>query len=896
MPPIPEGLVAALADRYRLTRELGAGGMATVYLAEDLKHPRQVAVKVLRPDLAATLGPDRFIREVGIAARLSHPHIVGLLDSGEAAGFLYYVMPYVEGTSLRQKLQREGELPIPEAVRILRDVADALAYAHSQGVVHRDVKPENIMLVARHALVMDFGVAKAVAEGKEASTSSLTSAGTALGTPAYMAPEQAAGDANVDHRADLYAWGILAYELLAGQPPFVRNTPQKTLAAQVTATPEPVTHHRANVPGPLAHLVMQCLEKKAADRPQSAEEVLHQLDQVLTPSGGMTPTDTRPYQTAAARRARRRTLLTGATVVAGLAVVGLLTWRWWQGRAEPIVAERVLVAPLEAEGEGFEGLARDLAALPTAMDREGIGTPVPAATVRDLAARRGGSDAAAQAEYLGRRTGAGYVLRTSCAPQGAGAACQLELFQRPGNRLRMAVPVRGAGLDSAFSARVQEQALAMLLVERYWGDQTTWLGEYVPSSLGAVRAFHRAWEDTWISDELIEQAALADSNWVAIYSLWQASRPDFTTAQQDSALAVLARRPGLTERDQLTIQVRRCAGCDPERVFEVLRQLYRGWPALWHLLYVKEAVATNHAQAAVDAVARADSLPATKPWRAWENFYIASALHQLGRYQDQLARARALRALPPQAWEGAMATAHKVRAGLWQALEIQGYAGLGQVDSLRRIVAELDGESWYSGAWLTSEVLEDLGLSAALELMAHRNEAAGLALLRESLPAMRRLRESEGNFTLAENEVWALEWTGELDQARALAEQILRERPMVGHVPEMLGSLGKIAARQGRREDALGISRALADSAVAWRERPLSGALAPEGRVASYLYYRAAIAARLGEREQAVSLLRDAHGVWMGLVPGDFIWLHKDPDFASLRGYPPFEALLAPKD
>ncbi|MDH5316065.1 MAG: serine/threonine protein kinase, partial [Gemmatimonadota bacterium] len=225
MPPIPEGLVAALADRYRLTRELGAGGMATVYLAEDLKHSRQVAVKVLRPDLAAALGADRFVREVGIAARLSHPHIVGLLDSGEAAGFLYYVMPYVEGTSLRQKLQGEGELPVPEAVRILRDVADALAYAHRRGVVHRDIKPENIMLVERHALVMDFGVAKAVAAGRETSgTSGLSSAGTALGTPAYMAPEQAAGDAHVDHRADLYAWGIVAYELLAGQPPFVRNT------------------------------------------------------------------------------------------------------------------------------------------------------------------------------------------------------------------------------------------------------------------------------------------------------------------------------------------------------------------------------------------------------------------------------------------------------------------------------------------------------------------------------------------------------------------------------------------------------------------------------------------------------------------------------------------------
>jgi TolB-like protein/tetratricopeptide (TPR) repeat protein len=322
-----ERLKAALADRYRIERELGAGGMATVYLAEDLKHHRQVAIKVLRPDLSASLGAERFLREVGIAARLSHPHILGVHDSGEADGFLYYVMPYVEGISLRQKLQREGELPIPEAVRILRDLADALAYAHRQSVVHRDIKPENVMLVERHALVMDFGVAKALAEGKERGSSSLTSAGVALGTPAYMAPEQASGEGHVDHRADLYAWGVVAYELLAGQPPFVRATAQNTLAAQVTATPEPVTHHRANVPGTLARLVMQCLEKKPADRPQTAEEVLRQLETGLTPSGGMTPTDTRTHQTAATRLAwRRKTvpILAGAAVVLAGVVGGAL--------------------------------------------------------------------------------------------------------------------------------------------------------------------------------------------------------------------------------------------------------------------------------------------------------------------------------------------------------------------------------------------------------------------------------------------------------------------------------------------------------------------------------------------------------------------------------------------
>ncbi|HEX6091218.1 MAG TPA: serine/threonine-protein kinase, partial [Gemmatimonadales bacterium] len=211
-------LAAALADRYTIVRELGAGGMATVYLADDLRHRRKVAIKVLRPELAASLGPERFLREIEVAAQLTHPHILPLHDSGAVDGFLFYVMPYIDGESLRTRLDRVGELPITEAVRVLREVADALSHAHSLGVVHRDIKPDNVMLSGRHALVMDFGVAKAVSEatGKNA----LTTAGVALGTPTYMAPEQAAADPHLDHRVDIYALGAMGYELLAGRPPF----------------------------------------------------------------------------------------------------------------------------------------------------------------------------------------------------------------------------------------------------------------------------------------------------------------------------------------------------------------------------------------------------------------------------------------------------------------------------------------------------------------------------------------------------------------------------------------------------------------------------------------------------------------------------------------------------
>jgi len=283
-------LTAALANRYRVERELGHGGMATVYLAQDVKHERQVAIKVLRSELAASLGADRFLREIHVASQLQHPHILTLIDSGEADGFLYYVMPYVEGESLRARLERQGQLPVTDAVRVLRDVADALSYANAHGVVHRDVKPENVMLSGRHALVMDFGVAKAVSEA--AGRQTLTTAGVALGTPAYMAPEQAAADPDVDQRADVYALGVLGYEMLTGRTLFAGLTPQATLSAQVTRTPEPVGQHRADLPDGLGALIMRCLEKRPADRWQSAGDVLQQLE-ALAVGEGATPAERR---------------------------------------------------------------------------------------------------------------------------------------------------------------------------------------------------------------------------------------------------------------------------------------------------------------------------------------------------------------------------------------------------------------------------------------------------------------------------------------------------------------------------------------------------------------------------------------------------------------------------
>ena len=271
----------ALPEHYRLERELGVGGMATVYAARDVRYDRQVAIKVLRPDVCPVAGTDRFFREIRIAAQLTHPHILPLIDSGESRGVLFYVMPYIDGETLRGRLARLGELSVAESIGILRHLLDALAHAHSHSVVHRDVKPENVLLSESHALVTDFGVAKALGEtaSSTAATSFVTAIGTTVGTPAYMAPEQVAGGI-VDHRADLYAVGVVAYEMLTGRLPFAAGTPQQMMTAHLAVLPDPILKQTPAVPPRLASAIMKCLQKRPADRWQNAAELLAELEAV----------------------------------------------------------------------------------------------------------------------------------------------------------------------------------------------------------------------------------------------------------------------------------------------------------------------------------------------------------------------------------------------------------------------------------------------------------------------------------------------------------------------------------------------------------------------------------------------------------------------------------------
>ena len=330
-------LTSALAGRYEIDRELGRGGMATVYLARDLRHHRQVALKVLDPELAAALGADRFLAEIKTTANLQHPHVVPLHDSGESDGLLYYVMPFVEGESLRERLTRERQLPIDDAVRIAREVADALQYAHSHGVVHRDIKPENILLQGGHAMVADFGIALAV---QHAGTARMTQTGLSLGTPQYMSPEQATGERHIDARSDIYALGAISYEMLVGEPPFTGPTMQAIVARLLADEPRPMAAQRKSIPAHVEAAVHKALEKLPADRFASAREFSAALS-----GEGQTP---RPV--VQTRWTWWQGAAIAASVVAAALAALLLSKRLAPSTSLPLVTSR-LAAPAEAPSE-----------------------------------------------------------------------------------------------------------------------------------------------------------------------------------------------------------------------------------------------------------------------------------------------------------------------------------------------------------------------------------------------------------------------------------------------------------------------------------------------------------------------------------------------------------------
>jgi serine/threonine-protein kinase len=344
----------ALGDRFTIERELGGGGMSRVFLAEEHALRRRVVIKVLPPEMAGQLSAERFTREIGLAAQLQHPHIVPVLAAGQVEGIPYYTMPFVDGESLRARLDTNDAAPIGAVMRELREVASALAYAHAHGIVHRDIKPDNVLLSRGSAMVTDFGVAKALRESST-NAESLTGIGVAVGTPAYMAPEQASADPNADHRVDVYAWGVLAYELLTGKPPFADRPYYALIAAQLTEAPAPVAERRPDVPPALAAVVMRCLEKDPEARPSSADDLVALLDGI-GPLSDAAVVNARAATPAAPRRSRRWGVMTGAVVVVA-ALLGTYAWRSRASTGAP--ASPAQAAPQSVAVLPFENVGGD---------------------------------------------------------------------------------------------------------------------------------------------------------------------------------------------------------------------------------------------------------------------------------------------------------------------------------------------------------------------------------------------------------------------------------------------------------------------------------------------------------------------------------------------------------
>lgn len=491
-------LSAALAGQYRVARELGKGGMSRVWLAEDRALGRQVVVKVLAHELAGGVSIDRFRREIQLAARLQHACIVPLLSAGDAGGIPYFTMPFVDGDSLRERIEH-GRLAVPEAVRVTRDIAEALSYAHDHGIVHRDIKPENVLLTRHHALVTDFGVAKAVDAAIAAEAEGLlTGLGVTLGTPAYMAPEQAAADPEIDHRADLYSLGVVMFEMLTGKRPFADRAPAQLLAAHAIEQPAFATLHQSGVPRHLVDLVTSLLAKDPNDRPQSAEAVLQLLDS----AGGSKRSSRSAW---AADGAVRTKAVATALLLAAAAVGGLLFLNRPTGLpAAPLPTLAVLPLVNLGNNAGDEylsdGLSDQLISALSKVDHLKV-----AARTSSFAFKGRNDDVRA----IAARLGVSNVLGGS--------------VQRAGNRLRVTVQLTSAATGfNVWSESYDREYTDVLAVQ----DEITW------SIVAALKGRLTAHDSSVVRATVAANAAAYDSYLKALYQFNRRGRDGLTRAAQ----------------------------------------------------------------------------------------------------------------------------------------------------------------------------------------------------------------------------------------------------------------------------------------------------------------------------------------------------------------------------
>jgi TolB-like protein len=816
-PDLRTQLATALADRYELEEVLGVGGMATVFLAHERKHDRKVVLKVLQPALAAAIGPARFLDEVRIAARLSHPHILALLDSGEVDGLLYYVMPYVGGETLRERLARDGALGIGDAVGVLRDVADALAHAHAGGVIHRDLKPDNILSVGAHAFLLDFGVAKLESD---ASANPGTNPGLAIGTPGYMAPEQAAAQP-VDHRVDLYAWGLLAREILTGD-----RAPEPALLVR-----------RPEVPRSLAALIEACLAVDPEERPATARSLVAALDGLVAPLPE-----------------RRRGRWTALAAVAALVVAGGVVLQRDATAARTALGP-IAVAPFRDEtGDsalaGWGRLAGDW--VTQGLHEAGLLPVVPWPAMllaADVHERSGATDLTATVRA---ETGARIVVVGSYYRVGDSLHFQASLTDAEQGRLLVATPPVVVARDSATAGirQMRERvmgALAVLLDERtppesFTAHPPTWEAyrvfdrgmtefnryEYTAAEASMVEAWRR---DTTFLPPLV-LAAFAAVN-------------EGDTEHADSVLGrALARRAGLSPyHAALADYLQAYLSGDRGRALPaILRAVHLapGSRATYNAAYV--LIQLNRPAEADSILATLD--PDRGPMRDWPSYWSqrAYAAHLLGDHARELGYARAMRQRHPD------------QRVSW-VIEARALAAMGrtaELDSLMRVAATLAPDVyWSQGAMLSV---------AGSELAAHQQGDSLAYFAQADAWFGERLRHDSTNRSHRSWRSQAKLGLGDWQGAEALLDGLDREGPVrIFH----RGQLATLAARRG-------------DMALAQARLGPS----PRRRDGEYEMYQARIAALRGDSEEAIARLSTA----MRLGVYNFHWMQHDArqDFAVI--------------
>ena len=877
-------LADALRDRYTLERELGRGGTATVYLARDLRHNRPVAVKVLRPELAAALGSDRFLREIRVTAGLQHPHILTVLDSGDAAGRLWFAMPYVEGESLRQRLVRERQLPIHEALRITLDVSQALDYAHQRGIVHRDIKPENLLLTTDGStLVADFGLARALG----AATEDLTGTGLAVGTPTYMSPEQASGAKELDPRTDVYSLACVLYEMLTGDPPFSGRSPAAILARKSVEAVPSLRVVRESVPEDLEDVVLKALARVPADR----FTTMHAFAEALEGASGEVPRVTK----STALRIKKRNNFAVA-LIAVVVVASGLTVRGLRREGGELVPDRVAVGIFENRTgdpslEPLGSMAADW--LTDGILRSGLAEVVPTTAmllvVSSPPPSEGSSGDAPAIRRLTEETGAGTIVSGSYYRMHDSLHFQAYLLDAKRDKLlRVVAPVRGSADRPVELIEVLRQRVLGALATHF---DTTAESFGTLNSPPTYAAYKRYLEALRLSSQFrfaeaiphLDAVLALDSTFLSalVAKTWaHANIGDLTTF--DSLVQVLESQRGrLSPREGFALEwLRATRQGDLRGARRALQQQMKLTPDP-STRYSEAAFAlrTNHPREAISALTPQDRESIF--WRTWSWTWQVptEAYHLLGDHKEELKEARRGR----EQHRDLLVTMY---------FEVLARAALGQVAAVHSLLDEAlelpPQPIWTYGA---------AAAGAALELRAHGGPDSAHRVMKRAIDWYRaRLGEApervDTRFKLARCLYWADRWS----EARDLLSRLVAEIPEegtpwrgIGTVADFdyLGLLGTVAARQGDRDEALRLSRRLGEIDN------------PNLLFGQPTLWRAKIAALLGDGERAVSLLRAA--ISQGLMPLDLarglgyaMWLHSDIDFESLRNYPQFQSLMRP--